>query len=135
MAWNLDRAVKAKRHFRGVIMDTLSQSYHGSLNHSEELALIQERIWTPLRGAPRWLVSYLSGFLDCARDARYIGAEPVLVFAHVAPDGARYTATRGARPAHFLDSAAIYSAGRGAEMSKWPNGHFWNHSGKPHFSG
>ena len=131
MGYSIDRALRQRALAKTAIGDAMRMVEFYGMTHGEELAKI-ETAMRHVKGAPRWVHAYLSGWRECASDARYSSGK--LIYAHIAPDGTLYTGHKGA-PDPFKSSAPLYAAGRGGEMSGWPSGHFWMHNAKPYFSG
>lgn len=128
MAWKLDRSLKERNTAMTRLRDALSQVYHASLCHSDACALIEARVYAPLKGAPRHIIAYIRGAQFALEDVRY---HREIVWAHRAPDGTLYSSHKGATPAHFNEIDPLYKAGRGAAIAAWNSGaHYWNHSGK-----
>ena len=114
------------------LKDAMSLAETFSMTHEEELERVSKAL-AILGKAPSWAKSYLSGFLAARSEERYNSG--MLVFAHVSPKGLLYTAHKGVVRKPFRSSKTIYAKGKGAEMSKWPSGHFWAKTGKPFFIG
>ncbi|HQT78002.1 MAG TPA: hypothetical protein PLD10_13185 [Rhodopila sp.] len=89
-------------------------------------AILAEKSQIDMKKAPGWVRTYVEGYMQCLRDKWY--TDGTLVWAHVAPDGTRYTADKNV-PAWAQPVDPLYQAGKGAEIATWKSGHFWRKSG------
>jgi hypothetical protein len=124
----LDRDLRLQRQAIEALntLDWMARDY--GLSHNEIMART-ELIRGNMAPTRRSVKSYVEGYYQCVWD-RWFRQD--LVFAHVAPDGSRYSGHRGDRlPEWANDVNPLYAALRGAEIVTWPSGYFWRKSGKP----
>ena len=128
MGMKIDRALKLRDSAVSAWHSLGSTAYICGLTHTDVMRRSDE-IDATLKGAPSWAKAYVHGYSAHLRDSWYESG--ALVWAHVAPDGTRYTADK-VTPAWGLPVDPLYKAGRGAEIATWKHGHFWRTSGKPY---
>ena len=73
-----------------------------------------------------YLRGYVQGLTDLRRDMLY---RAHLEFCYVGADGTRYSTRKGAA----RTTEEFFTAGKGSELGKLPNGHFWIKTGRPFY--
>jgi hypothetical protein len=80
------------------------------------------------RNVSRSYAGYVSGYRQRLIETWY---ETELAYCHKTPDGALYTAHKGAvRAGLALDVDTVYKADRGREIPTWESNHYWIKTGK-----
>lgn len=102
------------------------QAIEFGLLHSDILDM-QKTVFESLAKTPQSIRDYVQGYNHAIRNSWW---RHDLIWAHIAPDGARYTNDKNP-PAWALPINPLYEQGRGAEIATWFHAHFWRGNGKP----
>lgn len=126
MGMSIDRALKLRNEAVSAWRSLDSRARICGMSH-ESILEHSAKINASIAKVPGWARGYVNGYAQRLRDSWYESG--ALVWAHVAPDGTRYTADKNP-PAWAQSVDPLYKAGRGADIATWNNGYFWRDSGK-----